>query len=393
MHNITLAGLDSTYPSFDIQELMTQFEAVNDQRKAQGIRYKLPCLLAMILLAKLAGETKPASIADWLKLRKEQFVTLFNLKHAQVPSLNTIRRTLSETIIAQELQKVVGHYLHDRYGGDASEQMVLDGKTMRGTIVKGEKTGVHLLSAYLPEGGVVQDQLEVASKENEITAAPRLLAKLNLKGKVVSGDAMFTQRKLSVQVTAQGGDYLWFVKDNQPTLLADVQQFFQPPRKAKGWHIPPLEYHEATSLDKGHGRIEQRRIRVIYDETEFLNWPNAKLVFRLERKVTHIATGLTSLETAYGISSLGPEPTVAQQLLALARAHWCIENGLHYRRDVTLNEDATKMKSATQAEAVAVLNNFIVGLAQKLGFSNLAYALRHFNAQLNARLAQLALSS
>ncbi|MCB8980228.1 MAG: hypothetical protein H6657_22685 [Ardenticatenaceae bacterium] len=80
----------------------------------------------------------------------------------------------------------MGHYLHDRYGGDASEQMVLDGKTMRGTIVKGEKQGP-FASAYLPEGGVVQDQLEVASKENEITAAPRLLAKLNLKGKVVLG--------------------------------------------------------------------------------------------------------------------------------------------------------------------------------------------------------------
>jgi hypothetical protein len=103
---------------------------------------------------------------------------------------------------------VVGYYLHDKYGGDESEQVVLDGKTMRGTIAKGEKAGVHLLSAYLPEGSVVQGQIEVRSKENEITAAPRLLARLNLKGKVVSGDAMFTQRKLSIQVRAQGGDYL-----------------------------------------------------------------------------------------------------------------------------------------------------------------------------------------
>lgn len=393
MHNITLAGLDSTYPSFDIRELMAKFEDVTDQRKARGVRYKLPCLLAMILLARLAGETKPSGIADWLKLRKGQLVTLFNLKHGQVPSLNSIRRTLSEAIVAQELQKVVGHYLHGKYGGDESEQIVLDGKTMRGTIPKGETVGVHLLSAYLPEGGVVQGQIEVQAKENEITAAPRLLAKLNLKGKVVSGDAMFTQRKLSVQVTAQGGDYLWFIKDNQPTLLADVQQFFQPPRKAKGWYIPLLKHHEATSVDKGHGRIEQRRIRVVYDETEFLNWPNAKLVFRLERKVTQVTTGLTSVETAYGVSSLAPHPAVAQQLLTLARAHWGIENGLHYRRDVTLNEDATRMKSVAQAEAVAVFNNFIVSLAQKLGFSNLAYALRHFNAQLNAGLAQLALPS
>jgi hypothetical protein len=113
----------------------------------------------------------------------------------------------------------------------------------------------------------------------------------------------------------------------------------------------------------------------------------------LERKVTEMATGLTYVETAFGVSSLAPHPTVVQQLLRLARAHWGIENGLHYRRDVTLNEDVTRMKSVAQAEAVAVFNNFIVGLAQKLGFSNLAYALRHFNAQLNAHVALLTLPS
>ena len=96
-----------------------------------------------------------------------------------------------------------------------------------------------------------------------------------------------------------------------------------------------------------------------------------------------------SIETAYGISSLPLTATSAQQLLRLARSHWGIENGLHYRRDVTLKEDATRMKNSRQAEAVAVLNNFIVSAAQKLGFANLAYALRQFNAQLNADLARL----
>jgi predicted transposase YbfD/YdcC len=389
MNNITLKGMDATYSPLDIRELMAKFAEITDHRKARGIRYSLPCLLTMILLARLAGETKPSGITDWLQLRKEQLATFFDLTRPQMPSLNTIRRTLSEAIMVDELQKVMGQYLHKSYGGDESEQMVLDGKTMRGTIPKGEKAGVHLLSAYLPESGVVQNQMEVAAKENEISAAPRLLKSLNLKGKVVSGDAMFTQRKLSVQVTAQGGDYLWFIKDNQPTLLRDVQQFFQPPRTAKGWYIPPPEYHEAKSIDKGHGRLEQRRIQVAADTSQFLDWPNARLVFKLERRVTAIATGSISTETAYGISSLALVATSAPQLLKLARSHWGIENGLHYRRDVTLKEDATRMKNSRQAEAVAVLNNFIVSVAQKLGFANLAYALRQFNAQLNADLARL----
>lgn len=105
--------------------------------------------------------------------------------------------------------------------------------------------------------------------------------------------------------------------------------------------------------------------------------PTLKLVFMLERKVTQIATGLTSLETAYGIASLVPHPTVAQQLLNLARAHWGIENRLHYRRDVTLNEDGTRMKSASQAEAVAV-KQFNCRLGSKAGFFQFGLCLAAF---------------
>lgn len=389
MDHITLENGQEEGFVFDVGDLMEQLEQLADPRKDRGKRYSLPFLLVVILLAKLAGEDTPKGMAEWLKLRRRQIVAAFNSERDSVPAYNTIRRTLAETVSESDLQESFRQYLHQRYGGQQSILVVLDGKTMRGTIPKGKTQGVHLLAAYLPEEGIVLMQIAVESKENEITAAPRVLSRLDLKGRVVCGDAMFTQRNLSVQIVAQGGDYIWFVKENQKQLLADVCQFFLPPRKAKGWHIAQLPQTVASSSEKAHGRLEQRALTLMRDETGFIDWPAVQQVFKLDRKVICTRTGETREETVYGITSLPPQHGSAQQLLEWTRSYWGIENGLHYRRDKTLREDSIRMSSDNQAEVTAILNSFIIGLAKKLGFSNLASARRHFNAQLNLKLAAL----
>ena len=150
---------------------------------------------------------------------------------------------------------------------------------------------MHLLSAYLPEEGVTLAQDAVAKHENELVAAPRLLAQLDLRGRVVSGDAMFTQRNLSVQVTAQGGDYLWFVKENQPTLYEDVQRFFEVPETRPGWSRPSLPQSTATQWNKAHGRLEQRTLTAIVDETGYLDWPAVVQVLKIERRTQLLRSG------------------------------------------------------------------------------------------------------
>ena len=200
-------------------------------------------------------------------------MTAFDCKRETVPSLNTIRRTLANTVTATELQTVFNRFLHQEYGGQQSIVVTLDGKTLRGTIPKGRTTGVHLLAAYLPEEGIVLMQVAVDRKESELSAAPRVLTSLDLRGRVVCGDAMFTQRDLSVQVLYQGGDYIWFVKDNQPRLKEDVEQFFAPPRRAPGWHAPKIVRDKAQTTEKGHGRLEQRTLTAIADESGFIDWP------------------------------------------------------------------------------------------------------------------------
>lgn len=384
--HITLEGALSEGAIFDVNELVEHLQHITDQRSRRGIRYSLSFLMSVIVLAKLCGQNKPTAIAEWAKLRCKELVNAFKCERETVPSLNTIRRTLAGTVTARELQIAFNRFLHQEYGGQQSILVTLDGKTLRGTIPKGKTTGVHLLAAYLPEEGIVLMQVAVDAKENEVSAAPRVLMSLDLRGRVVCGDAMFTQRDLSVQVLYQGGDYIWFVKDNQPRLKEDVEQFFVPPRKAPGWHVPELVQDEAQTTEKGHGRIEQRTLTAVVDETKFVDWPGLQQVFKLERKVTQSTTGIISTEEVYGITSLSPERATARQLLDWTRSYWGIENGLHYRRDVTLNEDATRMSDVCQAEVMAVLNNFVVGLASKLGFHNLASAQRTFDAKLTLAL-------
>jgi hypothetical protein len=151
--------------------------------------------------------------------------------------------------------------------------VIMDGKTMRGTIPKGSTQGVHLLTAFLP-----------------------------------------------------------------------VEQFFKPPQRSAGWQLPELPRTTAETTNSGHGRIERRRLIMIQDEQEFLDWPGVNQVFKSERQFTHLKSGEVSTQVVYGITSCDAETASAEQLLAWTREDWGIKNGLHYRRDVTLKGGKPKMR-------------------------------------------------
>ena len=386
MEHIIIRNERSETMVINIEELRMRFAKLTDRRQDQGKIYPLSYLLIVIVLAKLSGQHTPAGIAEWVRLRQLELLRALAIHWPPAPSLNTIRRTLADSVLTTELQAVCRQFLHEAYGGQQTELVAIDGKTMRGTIAKGNTQGVHVLSAYLPEEGVTLAQELVTNKENEMVAAPRLLAKIDMRQKVVSGDAMFAQRGLSTEVKAGGGDYLWFVKENQPTLHSDVQRFFEEPQTRAGWSRPPLLQSSTSQTNKGHGRLEQRTLTAVVDETAYLNWPAAAQVFKVERRSQCQRTGHWSQETRYGVTSLTSDRASACQLLRLTRMHWEIENGLHYRRAVTLREDQTRMKHPDQAQATAVLNNFIIGLANKLGFRYLASAQRCFDAAISAAL-------
>jgi len=262
--------------------------------------------------------------------------------------------------------------------------IAIDGKTLRGTIPLGSTQGVHLVAAYMPRIGVVLAQLEVQEKANELTVTPRLLAQLDLRGVVVTGDAMFAQRNLSVQVVGARGDYLWKVKENQAQLLDDIKTLFEPPPPTKSEAVGfdmPQDLRRARTVNKGHGRLEERELMVSSALKGYSDWPHLEQVFRLKCRVTD-SMGQTKEAVHYGVTSLPRTVAPACRLLEIVREHWGIENGLHHRKDVSLGEDRSQVRLGCAPRVLATLNNVVVGLVAHQGEVNLPAAQRAFDYHL-----------
>lgn len=200
---------------------------------------------------------------------------------------------------------------------------------------------------------------------------------MNLQGKIVTGDAMFAQHGLSEVVVEGGGEYVWTVKDNQATLRAEIEAAFEIEEGQTALPVMKNDFSHAETIEKGHGRIEVRRLTVTSQMKGYLH---LEQVFRIEREVEDLSTGKQRREVSYGITSLKREEASAARLMEVVRGHWGIENGLHYRKDKTLREDACRLKRGEAAQVMAVINNLIIGLVVKQGMRNLAWARRIYSA-------------
>ena len=374
---------------FDLDSLVAEFEMLTDKRKEQGKRYTLALVLLLLVLAKLCGEDCPYGIAQWARERQKELVAMLNLSYAGLPSHNTYRRVLRDGVEVGELQRAVSRFLSRLYEPADSWLVSVDGKTLRGSIPAGQERGVHLLAAYLPQSGVVLLQVAVDGKENEISAAPRLLQSLDLRGKVVMGDALLTQRALSKQIVAGGGDYVWLVKKNQPQLRREIADLFAPQVCPPGSSPPPNDFRYVHRTNKGHGRLEQRALTASSLLNGYLSWPHLQQVFKLEHWATLLKDHTQREEVVYGLTSLSREEADAERLLEITRSYWGIENGLHYRRDKTLREDDTRMTHCTLAMAMATLNNLVIGLMAWQDWRFLPSARRYYNAHVEGALALL----
>lgn len=378
--------------AFDLGALAAHFTTLVDQRDPRGVRYPLAPLLALAVCAKLAGHSRLAAIADWARLRAVELAYLFGLSRTTMPHPSTWSRLFAQAVDVQALEAALRTFFQE---GQATAEipargsliLAVDGKTLRGTIPAGQTRGVHVVAAYLPETGVVLAQLAVDTKENEIVVVPSLVAPLDLTGMVVVGDAMQTQRQLSTQVVESGGDYLWFVKDNQPTLYADIERLFTPLPALPKTSEEPTDFTTAQQIDAAHDRLEDRRITVSSWLQDYSTWPYLAQVFKLERTIWR--TGKPTHEVRYGVTSLPAMVADAKRLLEIARAEWGIENGLHYRRDVSLAEDASRLRRGTGPQVMAALNNAVVSLVLSSGERNLAAGQRRFAFQFDRYLARL----
>ena len=365
---------------FNLGSLYAQFASLHDKRKPRGLRYPLVTVLVLTVMAKLCGEDQPCGIADWAKHRAELLSDWLKLKRKQMPHHSTYRRILGEAIYMEELEQVSSLFLSAKKYFGKQVLVCIDGKVVRGTLDEA-RNGTYLLAAYLPSEGIVLMQV-AAGLGSEIPAAAKVLKSIDLREKVVMGDALHTQREVSIQIVEAGGDYIWFAKGNQPQLEEDIHLWFEPdPDPIHGMAYLPKDFETAQKVNKGHGRLEQRFLTTSSQLKDFLDWPYLEQVFKLERRFTSLKTGEVQEQIIYGLTSLSRNEITPKRLLHLIRSYWGIENGLHYRRDVTFHEDQTRMTKGKLGQAMACLNNLVLGiLLHKLKYRYVPSARRYFNA-------------
>jgi len=376
----------------DAASLYRAFEQVKDRRKGRGKRYPLALILTMILLGKMAGETTINGIVDWVNERK---VLLKQSLHwpKRFPVNSTYSYALSQCDgqeVAQAIAQVIlkaraveqcesepSRLLAQQQREETLLHTAMDGKVLRGTLGHADKKQppVHLLSLYECESGIVIAQQAVASKENEITAAGAFLHPLLVKGRIISADAMHTQRKWCAGVHAYQGYYLLVAKENQPGVRQDLLDFFADTTLDQGEWC----YHK--KVQKGHGRREIREIWTSTQMNEWFEreWSGIAQIFQIRRSVKEKEKERE--EIVYGLTNLPRQKASARRLLDLNQTHWSIENRLHYRRDVTLGEDACQVRISNAPQVLAALNGGILAFMDWLGVKNVASQMRHFDAQ------------
>lgn len=364
---------------YEEQSLYDYFNRMADPRKERGKRYSLVTLLVLIFLAKMGGADTPSAIADWVRARRDKMVELLHLTYCRMPHHNTYRRVFANILDEEAFERLARQYMQGEVKAEEIKLLAFDGKEERGTIPPGELHGEKLVGVYAPDEQVVIAQGRVEKGESEIPAAQRVLSEVDLSGKVLIGDAIHTQRALSEQIKRQQGDFIWTVKENQPAAYQAIETLFTQPDPIRG----AMDFLTAQTVNKGHGRIEERSLMVSNQLNNYLDWPAMHQVFRLERTFTFLRKGrVVRVEHRihYGITSLPRQIANPLFILTQKRKYWQIENGLHYRRDVTFHEDATRMSHPHATRNLATVHNIILSIFSLVDWHNAAQARRFLDA-------------
>jgi predicted transposase YbfD/YdcC len=357
--------------------LIEVFAAIPDFRKPRGKRHPLTAIFALACCAMLCGARSYSAMAEWGRNYGTRIAQALGFTHA-TPCAATLH-TIFRHVDRDEFESHLGAWADSVVGSlpaapEAPEPAVaLDGKTLRGSKKQGAP-GTHLLSALAHQVGVTLAQHAVDDKTNEITAVETILAQLVLEGRIVTMDALLTQRHVAQRIVDKGGDYVMIVKDNQPQLRADIELVFT---------LPPLGDRQDTArtVDIGHGRIEQRNVTTSAALVGYSDWPGLAQVFELGRHVLIQKTGEERVEVVYGVTSLSPARATPGRLLALVRGQWQIENQSHWVRDVTFDEDRSQVRCGNIPHVMAAIRNTTIGLLRWAGHTNIAAACRRLAAQ------------
>jgi predicted transposase YbfD/YdcC len=344
-----------------LRSLLDHFALIEDSREAWRVAHPLPEVLLLVVCASIASCDDFDDIAAWGETHLP-FLRRYLPYHHWIPCarwLNILMNRIDPDLFSDCFMSWARGLRPD-----APDLVAIDGKTSRRSHDRSAgREALHLVSAFATREKLVLGQEAVAERSNEIVAIPALLERLAaagaLKGALVSIDAIACNPDIAQDILDAGADYLLAVKANQPSLLGEIERFFEDAREV---------LDTSVDVDKGHGRIEERRCRVSTN----VAWMNGDRRFPGEYrfpKLALVAMIETTTQTRTGPRSdrrcyIASRPMTAKALAEAVRAHWRIENALHWVLDVTFREDLARVRKGHGARNMAVVRHFAINLVR-----------------------------
>jgi len=336
------------------------FGELSDPRVIGRTQHSLLDILTIALCAVIGGAEDFNDIELFAKCKETFFRSFLELSNG-IPSHDTINRVIS-MLSPEEFSKCLIEWtktLSENLRGVAA----IDGKTLRRSYQDASKKNpLHIVSAWSSSNGIVMGQVETEEKSNEIVAIPRLLSLLDIDGCIVTIDAMGCQTDIAQNILESGGDYVLALKGNQKNSLDSVQYLFDWERKNS---FSGVSHTEDFSIEKDHGRLESRQVFSIGDleNVEGLNldkWPALQSVTMVES--TREINGSSTIERRYYISSLTAD---ASMIGSSVRAHWGIENSLHWVLDIVFREDYARNRKDHSSANMAAMRHLALNMIKQ----------------------------
>lgn len=359
---------------------MAQLSSMKDARRGQGMRYPFVTVIVIALMGMVCGCDDAEALQLWGEANEPWLSGFLEMPHG-APTQDVylaVFGALDPTAFSAVFRSWVA-LLTMRLKG-AGKHIAVDGKTSRRSYDSATgKPAIHTVSAWLHEAGLVVGQMKTGEKSNEILAIPELLRLLDLRGATVTIDAMGCQREIASTIVTGQGNYVLAVKENQPTLYEDIAKTFaeaSDERRRSRDELARPAVEEFEEIDKAHGRIERRSVRLSRDLswlTTEERWPGLAFVAEVMRERTVLATGKTSKETGYYIGS--DRHAGVESVAATIRHHWGIETQLHWVLDLAFREDEARHRAANTAQNLATLRHFALNIlkqdsGRKVGIAN-----------------------
>ncbi len=337
------------------------FQGIPDPRVERTRKHDLVEIIVMSVLATICAADTWRDVADFAREREDLLRGTLSLPNG-IPSPDTFRRVFT-ALDPVAFNAAFTEWTKTLCQTTDGKLIALDGKTLRGSFTTpGKQDARHIVSAWVGENRVVLGQVSTDAKSNEITAIPKLLDMLDIKGATITIDAMGCQKKIVRKIVDRGGDYVVAVKDNQPTLSSAVEAAFATLDIADG-DLPTHGVHDSTN--RGHGRTERRRVTAIdasgwLSEDLAANWAGLHTLVRVESQRT--LNGHTAEESRLYISSAKAD---AATLGTAIREHWGIENSQHWTLDMAFDEDRSRTRKKNAPDNQALLRRIALNILKQ----------------------------